>query len=192
MHKRTCSVEECTKPHYAHSFCAMHNYRFKKHGDPNKVERLRGGDPMIRFAAMNKLMPNGCHEWQGARFYKKYGSFSFNGAQVKATRWLWERVNGPIPKDWVVRHKCDNPPCVNIDHLEIGTRKDNGNDMVVRGRSLKGERNFRAKLTEADVVEIKAELASGVPTYKEIALKYGVSHTLIRHIEAGRRWQHVA
>ncbi len=55
-----------------------------------------------------------------------------------APRVAWELLNGPIPKGMLVCHKCDNRPCINIDHLFLGTHKDNAKDMIQKGRGLKG------------------------------------------------------
>lgn len=61
--------------------------------------------------------------WVGGRNYMVY-----------AHRAAYESEYGPIPPGMVVRHKCDNPPCVNPEHLEVGTQADNAKDMSVRGR----------------------------------------------------------
>lgn len=74
---------------------------------------------------------SGCREWQGRRLPKGY-------AQVGASlghRRVWEHHFGPIPPGRCVRHRCDNPPCLNIEHLELGTARDNSGDMVRRGRA---------------------------------------------------------
>ncbi|QRY51726.1 HNH endonuclease [Mycolicibacterium septicum] len=94
----------------------------------------------------------------------------------------------------VVRHKCDNPPCCNPAHLEIGTHAENMQDMARRGRAAKpdfrGSKNNRAKLTESDVLRIVAMCDEGIGT-RAIADEFGVKYYAIRKILSGQRWSHV-
>lgn len=76
-----------------------------------------------------------CVEWQGRRSKDGYGEYGDNG---RAHRKAWSDVYGPIPAGMVIRHRCDNPPCVRIDHLQIGTQADNVRDAVERGRARGG------------------------------------------------------
>lgn len=84
-----------------------------------------------QFSLHTTQDPSGCILWTGAKGEKGYGSFR----STKAHRWLFVRVHGYEPP--VVRHKCDNPSCVNIDHLEGGTHADNARDYWTRGRFRK-------------------------------------------------------
>jgi len=100
-------------------------------------------------------------------------------------------ANGPRPEgDWVIRHKCDVRHCVNPDHLEIGTRADNQNDMKVRNRSCYGEVHPNAKLTEESVRQIRADFASGVRK-ASLAREYGVSFMTITRAVRGECWARV-
>lgn len=91
-----------------------------------------------------------------------------------------------------IRHKCDNPSCCNIEHLEIGTAKDNARDKVKRNRSRKGIPNLSArgtnnkshKLTEKQVIDIYISYLS----HKKLADKYNVSRTLISAIKNNKWW----
>ena len=82
--------------------------------------------------------PNsGCWLWFGALDgYKKYGCFRVGKKNLRAHRVSWELYRGSIPKGMQVLHKCDVPPCVNPDHLWIGTQRDNVNDMIRKGRRM--------------------------------------------------------
>jgi hypothetical protein len=81
-------------------------------------------------------MADDCVEWQGARMARGYGRLRVNGRQMLAHRVAWERANGPIPEGYVICHRCDNPPCVNVDHLFLGTQRDNVYDMCAKGRHV--------------------------------------------------------
>lgn len=191
MTNTTCSVDDCMNPKRSRGFCVKHYERFMRHGDPTVTHRYRAGDHMARFRSKVAEMPNGCHEWQAGKL-GKYGSFTVDGGAKVATRWLWEQVHGPIPEGIQVRHKCDNPPCVNIEHLELGTQLDNSRDMVERGRSLVGERTHTAKLTASEVAEIRQLVARGDQTKTAIAKAYGTTRQNVTHIVNAFSWKHVA
>lgn len=127
---------------------------------------------------------NGCWEWIGAKHIGGYGTH--NGETTH--RIVWKLFNGEFPDlpghhGAVVRHKCDNPPCVNPDHLLIGTIRDNINDMLVRGRStvLKGTK----ALTQEQADEVKKLKLQGA-TYQEIADKFDMAVGSIHEIVNGR------
>jgi hypothetical protein len=88
------------------------------------------------WAKVDKRGPDECWPWIGAKNPFGYGKISNGkrGVQAKAHRVAYEIAVGLPPGDLVVRHKCDNPPCVNPSHLEAGTQADNVHDMVSRGR----------------------------------------------------------
>jgi len=118
-----------------------------------------------------------CWIWRGNIDHKGYGRIS----QKKTHRWSYEFYKGPIPKGYVVRHKCDNPPCLNPDHLEIGTRADNNRDRHERKRSKSD------KLTILQALDIKYNLRA-----KDAIKKYPfVSETTITRIRTGKIWKHI-
>ena len=130
---------------------------------------------------MMPTTPDGCMEWTGAKSDDGYGFFYKNGKMVRAHRVSYEHFVGPIPDGHVVRHKCDTPSCVRPDHLETGTKKDNARDCITRGRNkptldagLKGAKCPWAKLTEAQVHEIRSLYADGNISQRKLAQKYGV------------------
>lgn len=80
-----------------------------------------------------------CWEWTAATNNIGYGMFRFNVNKMRtAHRVSYELFNGPIPPGLVVCHTCDNPKCVNPDHLWVGTMKDNWDDMNNKGRFVQG------------------------------------------------------
>jgi hypothetical protein len=107
-----------------------------------------------------------------------------------AHRVSYELANGPIPDGIHCLHKCDNPKCVNHEHLFLGTQKDNSNDMVAKGRcrvpGLSGENHPMAKLSNKDVEKIKILYSIGNTTMREIAGKFGVTRSMIGKIISGR------
>lgn len=147
-----------------------------------------------------------CWEWQGVRYPNGYGSIRGSasyrdGRDVRRSflthRVAYEIANGPIPDGLIVRHTCDNPPCVNPKHLLLGTYKDNNRDMHERGRAaditgvLVGERNGAVKLTSTQVLEIRQSYVPYKMTRKNLAAKYGVSSALIDKILSGEAWGHL-
>jgi len=101
---------------------------------------------------------------------------------------LMERT-GEKPNGRVARHRCDNPRCINGDHLEWGTKAQNSADMVERGRAAHGSRLPQAKLTEEFVSEIRDRLKLGEKGVY-LARQFGVSPARISEIRTGKAWRH--
>lgn len=140
-----------------------------------------------------------CWLWTGAVTSAGYGAFNVIAIRtqkvtVQPHRYSWELANGPISDDLCVLHHCDTPLCVNPAHLFLGTRQDNMDDMIRKGRGgqPKGERNAWAKLTDGDVREIKRLLAEGVLSQRRIAERFGVNHGVVGRIKRGEGWCHVS
>lgn len=100
------------------------------------------------------------------------------GKKLKLSRVMYEAKFGPIPEGMVVRHRCDNPRCINPDHLEIGTQADNMADKIERGRQPSGSAHHNAILSDTDRIEAKRLRESGM-TILAIAEKFGVSYSVI-------------
>lgn len=136
---------------------------------------------------------DGCWEWQRTRSRDGYGTLTINGRAAYAHRLAYELSKGAIPDGMDVMHSCDNPRCINPDHLSAGTRNQNMADCHARGRSriptprLTGESNGSAKLTKAKVAVIRDGLAAGV-TQQQLADRFGVSQSLIGKISRGEIW----
>lgn len=98
---------------------------------------------------------------------------------------------GDLPD--VVLHTCDNPSCVNPNHLRGGTQQDNVDDMFTKGRANKatGIRTGKAKLTEAQVVEIRGLRANTSQTLDSIGARFGVSAATVSLVARGLLWKHV-
>ncbi len=135
----------------------------------------------------------GCLEWQAGVDPQGYGVFGIGSNRVfRAHRIAWELVHGAIPDGLVICHHCDNRRCVNVDHLFLGTRADNNRDKMSKGRGghLKGTANGNAKLTEADVLEIRSGIFAGW-THNEIGDHFGVSDTLVGYVLRRQSWTHL-
>ena len=133
---------------------------------------------------------SGCWLWTGARYRNCYGAFRHNGRTVLAHRFAWSIKNGTIPSGMCVCHKCDVPNCVNPKHLFLGTIADNQADMYEKGRGhkAKGEGNARSKLSEADVIAIRADNRK----LKEISADYDINQSAVSKIKNRQAWAHVA
>ena len=143
---------------------------------------------------LSKRAPGECWHWHGA--ITSAGRGNFRGRS--APRAVFEMLNGEQPTHiGVVLHRCDNPACVNPNHLWKGTQKDNMQDCSSkRRRSNKsaqkpGEQHSLAKLTASDVVEIKRLAAEGMKS-AEIAKRFLVQRRQISRIVKGERWRHAA
>jgi hypothetical protein len=116
-----------------------------------------------------------------------YITFKRDG-QNTAHRYMYQKFNGEIKNDLVVRHKCDTPSCINPEHLEIGTHMDNVNDKVGRNRQSKGESHGRSKLTED---QVKFILLTEDHTYTELIEMFNVSGKVISQIWNRKTWKHI-
>lgn len=132
-----------------------------------------------------KLSP--CIEWAGYKTPEGYGEFRVEGVKWKAHRYAFFKANGVIPEGLVIRHRCDNRGCVNVEHLELGTTQDNTADRVERGRSATGTTNGNSKLDKEKVLSIRA---SGLPQ-RVLAEQYGVSQGVISQIMTRKTWRDI-
>jgi hypothetical protein len=176
----------------------MEERRTKLSGDalmPGRVHYLRGASVAERLEYYSKPEPNsGCRLWLGRMDGVGYGMVwvgagKSRGAHVMA----WEIANGrSVPKDMCVCHHCDVRACVEPSHLFIGTKADNNADMTRKGRARriggpKGELHYYSKLTERDVLAIRADVRNP----KVVASDYDVHWSVIYQVKQRRRWKHI-
>ena len=138
---------------------------------------------------------NNCWKWGGTIMVNGYGTLTIRPNKYYAHRASWMINRGPIPDGLHVLHKCDNPPCVNPEHLFLGTQRDNNNDKIRKGRarggSMKGESHPLVKMTNGKIKEIRARYKAGGITQGDLASQYGMSQPGVSAIITGRLWKHV-
>lgn len=203
-----CGSPDCVRDVVAKGLCLMHYKRVRKTGTTeNRVQERR---PLAdRFHEKYKVNDEtGCWEWTGALTHG-YGVINSGGAgkAIRAHRVAYELFVGPIPNGdgyhgTCVLHRCDNPRCVNPEHLFLGTNADNVADMDAKGRRVsvprtgplldksgmrRGERHPMAKLTTEQVSAIRTSSMAGT----ELAAQYGISKSTVSQIRLGKKWASV-
>lgn len=145
--------------------------------------------------------PNDCWEWTGHRDRQGYGRAM---KSFLAHRGSFELAHGPIPEGLCVLHRCDNPPCVNPAHLLLGTKRDNAQDAIAKGRwapqMLPEHRHVHtlacahpgAKLSADDVRLLRALYAAGGESYRSLAARFGVSKRAVEAVLSGETWKYVS
>lgn len=126
-------------------------------------------NPFERLALYIEETETGCTRWTGAKDQDGYAMFWYEGRTMHATRALWNLCYGEIPIGYVIRHKCDNPECMELSHLELGLPKDNTADAKVRNRLI-GPRKVNKEL--ADKIN---DLRKAGSSLKQIAAITGLS-----------------
>lgn len=134
-----------------------------------------------------------CWEWIAGKDRDGYGKFKVGGVDRIAHRLIWESFYGEIPHGLNVCHHCDNPGCVNPEHLFVGTHADNAADRGSKNRQAKGEQcASNVILTADEVVRIREEYSNGGISQTVLGEKYGVARTTVGNIVRRENWAHVA
>ncbi len=135
-----------------------------------------------------------CMVWPRSRNGHGYGQIKMKSKPNQALhRVSYELAVGPIPEGLCVLHKCDNRPCFRPSHLFLGTKQDNSDDCIAKGRARKrhGEAVNTAKLTADQVREIRKLRTDGW-TQQALGDKFGVLQTSISRICLRQHWKHVS
>ncbi len=137
---------------------------------------------------------DGCWNWTGSKFKQGYGVFRMDHQgkrhEFSASRLAYALHSKSDPAELMVCHSCDNRACINPAHLFTGTHQDNIADMISKGRQCRGKDKHSAKLTEQDVLAIRAEYRNGAwPS--ALAKRYGVASRTIKRTVKGLKWKHL-
>lgn len=149
-----------------------------------------------RLKKYSSIASNGCIEWNRRTNKDGYGTVSYKCRSWLAHRLTWTLERGEIPDGMKVCHTCDNPKCINIDHLFLGSQADNVADMIAKGRGVSlgmpGETHPNVKLSAEDVAYIRNEIANRKHgkdgTNSRLARELNVSEAIISNIANGKRW----
>lgn len=131
-----------------------------------------------------------CWNWQGCRDKNGYSYIRVNHRTVRAYRVSWELYKGKIPDGMHICHHCDNPSCVNPDHLFLGNNYDNIQDCINKGRNNIGERNARAKLSRGQIAIIRFMLKAAI-SQSDIAKLFSISQSNVSRINTRNIWNHL-
>jgi hypothetical protein len=189
---KTCSVEQCQRQYHSKGFCRLHYMRNFRNQSFTLPERMHGTGCTIQEKFWSRVAVTAdnarCWFWQGSPT-EIYGQITIN-----QTRWLVHIYSFYLTYGYkpslCVLHSCDNPKCVNPNHLREGTHDDNMKDKVSRNRQIKGVKTRFAKLDDEKVVEIKRRLLDG-ESATSISRDYNVTKHPILNIKKGKTWKHV-
>lgn len=189
-----CCVNGCLRVAYCKKMCRAHYSRYKRNGttislrDPIK----RFWDKVDLFGPIHPIHGQ-CWSWMGRINEDGYGKFDVDDTEVGAHRFLWETCFGQLPVGINVLHRCDNPSCVNLDHLFTGDQNENNQDKCRKGRQPLGEDTGSAKLSDVDVIEIRKRYVSGcrVNGAHQLARQFNVHVSTIGAIVSRRTWTHI-
>lgn len=195
-----CLFHGCAKAVLSKGLCAAH-YQQQRQGKELKPlqQQFHGLSEIDRLDKWTSRLPNGCWRWMGSIKSRKnrpqsewHGQWRNEAGEIELThRASWRLRVGEIPRDALVLHRCDNPRCVNPEHLFIGTQADNVADMWDKGRARQGKpegsSHGMSKLTEELVREIRASKENG----PAIARRLSISTSQVYDIRNRRSWKHI-
>ena len=145
--ERVCEAEGCSRPYKARGYCQTHYRRLQRQGTVEDQKRCHA--PAHERVLRSTKRVNQCLEFQGSKNDLGYGSVRVGGATKLAHRVIAEHHFGEEEVEGlIVCHKCDNPSCVEISHLFLGTHSDNAQDREDKGRGqdIRGENNPQHKV----------------------------------------------
>ena len=187
---RICSIPGCGKPHDSRGYCQAHYNRLRRTGDPLG---LNGVPPGTAYADSEAALRSGTDEcvfWERAKKPDGRGNIKYQGKYYTPSRLVCILANGKPPELGLeAAHSCGNGhlSCINPRHLRWATPVENADDRIAHGRQVRGVLCQAAKLTEADIPEIRRLVADGL-TLAAVASKYGVNRQSIANVRDGKTW----
>jgi len=201
---KTCSVTGCPNKYRSIGLCSSHWKINKKYGTPTptcwcgEFAQTNGGKnggyaTCVEHSLADRFWEHvdiktdeECWEWTGSKTTAGYGHMYWDGEQRYAHRLSIELSGRDLPKGWHACHTCDNPGCVNPQHLFPGTPRTNVQDMVSKQRHYHGDNHHNAKIKKTDVVIIRQLAEDGV-FLTRIAEQFGVTSGYISEIVSHRK-----
>lgn len=187
---RLCEVAGCSERHFCRGYCKRHYDRWKRHGDPLVCLK-----PMVEQGLPRRWLEDHAGHSGDECLTWPFAKFPDGRAHMRAgkpARIMCELAHGPAPSPLhEAAHSCGrgHEACVNPRHLRWATKVENSADMIGHGTLIHGAAHYAAKLTTADVANIRS--LEGQMLQREIAALYGVKITCINKILRGRAWRHV-
>lgn len=151
------------------------------------IDYLETNKKKTRYYPIKYIKNKGCWVCVSHKSNNEYLRIRYNGKQIQLHRFMFEYFKNKLNPNQVVRHKCDNPLCINPKHLLSGTILDNIKDRQKRNRQAKGEKIANSKLKEKDVDYILKSDKSGLALSKELK----VNHGTINRIRKSQTWKHI-
>jgi len=188
---KSCTINGCEKKYRTKGYCSMHYTRFSKYGDPNVALKTPHGEQLDFFYKAIKIETDECIEWPYPKRPSGYAYVYYKGKPVGVHRLALKLSKGePLEGKQLALHTagiCHNRACFNPRHLRWGSSKENQMDRVLDGTRNRGVSHPTAKLTEAQVLAIRADSR----IYKIISAEYSIGVATVGRIKNKRLWQHI-
>lgn len=190
---RDCKNRQCVNPAHASIGRIAENFAGQAELKAKLKEELITEDRERLKASCFFPPETGCWIYKTAvKWGRGYGQFWLNGKTIPAHRASYILFKGPIPPGLFVLHQCDDPPCVNPDHLHLGTRADNAREAVERDRLARGEAHPHSFLKDAEVAALRGEFIPGRRgECARLARKYQLDLATVWGIVHNKSWSHV-
>lgn len=182
-----CSIDGCTGRVLGRGWCQKHYSRWWRHGEPTLARKSQPETEPQKFVreAANTATDE-CIFWPFSKFRTGYGRYTQKDKRLAAHREVCRIAHGNPPSGLIhAAHSCGERLCVNPRHLRWATPKENEQDKISHGRSLRGSNHSNARLTEADVRAIRA---SSDPI-GQLSERYGLSAAHTEAVKNGRKWR---
>jgi len=188
-----CSIVGCERNAHKKTLCASHYKKQWRTGRPEGHGKAMRGEAEKWLRANVGHTGQECLMWPFARSGAGYGGLAIGGYEAPASRHMAILLFGPLDRKTQVCHRCDNPGCINPNHLFLGTAMDNHKDCVSKGRHvnpprMSGEQNAEAKITADQVRWAKGVLRAGQMTGKAVAQQLGISQSQASRLKHDLSW----